>query len=439
MSHSGHAVPPSPAPGPFAWYHKTPLFVRILIALVLGVIVGEMMGLRAAAFKPFSSVILRLLSALATPLIFVAVVQALYKANVTGRTGLKLASLLLLNTVVAILIGLLVANVLQPGRHTAVKIETKALTQKAFDPVEDLLGKIPGSVLKPLSENDIIAVILIAIAIGAGLRVLRARSTEELQTPLRQIEGFLDLGFALIMVVLHWIIAFVPLAVFGVVAQKVGVEGINAFKPLLWFIAAVLTALALQFCYYLMRVSMSSWVRPGAFLRGASEALLLAFSTASSAATLPITFRCMREKIGVREDSAGLGVMVGGAFNHDGTALYEAMAALFISQLLGRPMDFGHQLVVVLMSVTASVGAAGIPEAGLVTMMAVFAAVQLPVEYIPMLLVVDWFLDRCRTAINVMGDMSVTCILDGRIRPGALAVVETEPPALPATAATAGE
>ena len=420
--------------GPLAWYHRTPLFARILIALVLGVIVGEMIGMRAAAFKPFSSVILRLLGALATPLIFIAVVQALYKANVTGRTGVKLVSQLLLNTVVAILIGLLVANVLQPGRHTAVKIETKALTQKAFDPVEDLLGKIPGSIVKPLAENDIIAVILIALAVGAGLRVLRARSIDNLHAPLQQFEGFLELGFQLVMVVLHWIIALVPLAVFGVVAQKVGTEGVRAFQPLLWFIAAVLLALSLQAGYYLVRVGVGSWVRPKDFVRGASEALLLAFSTASSAATLPITFRCMREKIGVREDSAGLGVMVGGAFNHDGTALYEAMAALFISQLLGRPMGFGQQLIIVFMSVTASVGAAGIPEAGLVTMMAVFTAVRLPTEYIPMLLVVDWFLDRCRTAINVMGDMSVTCILDGKQRSPVANVANLEP-ALPSTSA----
>jgi Na+/H+-dicarboxylate symporter len=440
MSHSGHDTAPQPPPsGPFAWYHRTPLFARILVALVIGVIAGEMMGLRAAGFKPFSSVILRLLSALATPLIFIAVVQALYKANITGKTGLKLVSLLLMNTVVAITVGLLVANVLQPGHHSQVKIETKALTQKAFDPVEDLLGKIPGSVLKPLSENDIIAVIMIAVAIGLGLRVLRARGTGNLHSPLSIIEGFLDLGFELVMVVLHWIIALVPFAVFGVVAQKVGTEGVDAFRPLLWFIVAVLLALGIQACYYLARIKMSSWVRPGDFLRGASEALLLAFSTASSAATLPITYRCMREKIGVREESASLGIMVGGAFNHDGTALYEAMAALFISQLLGRPMDLGHQLVVVFMSVTASVGAAGIPEAGLVTMMAVFTAVQLPVEYIPMLLVVDWFLDRCRTAINVMGDMSVTCILDGKKRPSTLAVVETEDTSLPAAAVAASE
>jgi len=118
--------------------------------------------------------------------------------------------------------------------------------------------------------------------------------------------------------------------------------------------------------------------------------------------------------------------MVGGAFNHDGTALYEAMSALFISQILGRHLGVGEQLTVVLMSILASVGAAGIPEAGTVTMLAVFNAVHLPVEYIPMLLVVDWFLDRCRTAINVMGDMVVTCILDGRHRVVLAAVPATE-------------
>jgi Na+/H+-dicarboxylate symporter len=126
----------------------------------------------------------------------------------------------------------------------------------------------------------------------------------------------------------------------------------------------------------------------------------------------------MREKVGIREESAGMGIMVGGTFNHDGTALYEAMAALFVSQALGMHLSFGHQIVVVFMSIIASVGAAGIPEAGLVTMLAVFSAVHLPTEYIPLLLPLDWFLDRCRTAINVMGDMSVACLLDGKHPPG---------------------
>ncbi|HVW36992.1 MAG TPA: cation:dicarboxylase symporter family transporter, partial [Pirellulales bacterium] len=122
--------------------------------------------------------------------------------------------------------------------------------------------------------------------------------------------------------------------------------------------------------------------------------------------------------------SASLGALVGANFNNDGTALYEAMAALFISQMIGRQLGLPEQLLVVLTSVVASVGAAGIPQAGLVTMTMVFGAVGLPVEYIPILLTVDWFLDRCRTAINVMGDMNVSCLLEGKQR-GAAA--EPEP------------
>ena len=417
MAHDTHPPAPSgpPATGMKGLYLRTPLYLRIVVALILGIIAGEILGERAASFKPFSSIVLRLLGALATPLIFIAVVQALVKAKVSGKTGLRLVSLLLLNTVVAIFIGLGVANVLQPGHHAQIKIERKAVSQKAFDPVEDLLGKIPGSVLKPLAENDIMSVIFIAVALGVGLKQVRQQREGQDNSALDLIGNFLDIGFQLVMVMLHWLLQLVPFAVFGVVAQKVGTEGMDAFKPMIWFVAAVLLALALQATYYLARIQIGSWVKPKQFLEGASEPLLTAFSTASSAATLPLTFRAMREKIGVREESASLGVMIGGAFNHDGTALYEAMAALFISQVIGQHLGFGEQMVVVLMAVTASVGAAGIPEAGLVTMMAVFTAVRLPVEYIPMLLVVDWFLDRCRTAINVMGDMSVTCLLDGKV------------------------
>jgi Na+/H+-dicarboxylate symporter len=164
----------------------------------------------------------------------------------------------------------------------------------------------------------------------------------------------------------------------------------------------------------LVRIRRGSWVRPGHFLKSASEALTVAFSTASSTATLPVTYRCAVSKLGVRPANASLGVMVGGSMNNDGTALYEAVAALFIAQAIGQHLSPGAQILLVLMSVVASVGAAGIPEAGLITMIAVFTAVKLPVEYIPLLLTVDWFLDRCRTAINVMGDLTVTSLLDGR-------------------------
>src|SRR6185503_2952371 len=209
-------------------------------------------------------------------------------------------------------------------------------------------------------------------------------------------------------------IDLVPLAVLCTVAAEVGTKGFGVFRSLGWFILAVILALFLQACWYLVRIRFGSWVRPMYLLRGMRDALVMAFSTASSTATMPVTYAALREKVGLREDSASMGALVGSNFNNDGTALYEAMAALFIAQLMGTELSLAQQATVVVMSVIASVGAAGIPEAGLVTMTLVFSAVHLPVQYIFLLLPVDWFLDRCRTMINVMGDVNVACLLDGK-------------------------
>jgi DAACS family dicarboxylate/amino acid:cation (Na+ or H+) symporter len=229
------------------------------------------------------------------------------------------------------------------------------------------------------------------------------------------LERGVSVAFDLVITILHWVIAVVPFAVFGKVASIVGQSGFAPFRALGFFVLAVLCALALQAAYYLVRIRLGSWARPLPLLRALRDALVMAFSTASSTATMPITFARLRS-FGLRERSASLGALVGSNFNNDGTALYEAMCALFIAQLLGFELSLSAQVMVVLTSIVASVGAAGIPEAGLVTMTLVFTAVGLPTEYIALLLTVDWFLDRCRTTINVLGDVNVACLLDGKTR-----------------------
>jgi DAACS family dicarboxylate/amino acid:cation (Na+ or H+) symporter len=212
------------------------------------------------------------------------------------------------------------------------------------------------------------------------------------------------------------VIALIPIAVFGIVSKTIALQGFTPFKALGSFIVAVLLALLLQAIYYLTRVQFGSWVSPVKFILGGFDALTTAFSTASSTATMPITFNVLITKVGLRESSASLGALVGSNFNNDGTALYEAMSALFIAQVIGANLTLLQQLMVVLTSIVASVGAAGIPEAGLVTMTLVLTSVGLPTEYIAILITVDWFLDRCRTAINVMGDMTVSALIDGKIQ-----------------------
>jgi DAACS family dicarboxylate/amino acid:cation (Na+ or H+) symporter len=408
--------------GFFGWWNRTPLYQRILGGLILGAVVGLVLGaMKGTPEAPndvvlkvleelgiFSKLVLRLLGALAPALILLAIVQALMKAQLERGTAPRLIRLLLLNTLVAICVGLLVANVIQPGhREHLPKPASEANIPKA-DVFQQILDNVPKSLLGPLGdEGKVIGVIFIAVAFGLALR----RSSKK-----DAVVPWVDLGLDTLIIILHWIIAVVPLAVFGLVASIVGLKGFGAFHALAIFVLCVLLALLIQAIYYLTRVRLCSWVRPFALLRGCRDALVMAFSTGSSTATMPVTFECLKDRVGVREKSASLGALLGANFNNDGTALYEAMAALFIAQMVGIELTFVQQFLVVVTSVVASVGAAGIPEAGLVTMTLVFHAVGLDPVYIALLLPVDWFLDRCRTAINVMGDMNVSCILDGRER-----------------------
>ncbi len=420
--------------GLIARWHNTPLYLRILGALILGVLAGVLLGESAAPLAIPSKLILRLLGALAPALILVAVVHALMTAQLKGRMASRLVGLLILNTLVAICIGLVVANIIQPGRfaklpapstnETTIKGSDELgpriaqfLQENGYKPVPEkpdfltqFLENVPSSLLGPLGDNGkVIGVIFIAIAIGIALRRFR-------ETEIRTVEQGVELTLNVLITILHWIIDLVPFGVFGIVASIIGNHGFAPFAALGAFVGAVILALLLQATYYLVRIRLGSWVTPKHLLVNTRDALVMAFSTASSTATMPVTYELLKNRVGLRERSSSLGALVGANFNNDGTALYEAMSALFIAQMLGQHLTLPQQFLVVVTSVVASVGAAGIPEAGLVTMTLVFSAVGLPPQYIAILLTVDWFLDRCRTAINVMGDMNISCLLDGKER-----------------------
>ncbi len=398
---------------------RLPLYTRILIGLALGTVVGLVFGPTVASLDTPAKLVLRVLAALAPPIVLIAIVRALLTADVRGGAATKMGALLVLNTLVAIGVGLLVANVLRPGESRTLDRPASPPNLPKVDVINQLLDNIPDSLFKPIVENKVIGVVLVAVAVGvAGRSLIAARKGALLLA--------VETAFDVVLKILHWVIALVPFAVFGKVAAIVGKGGLSAFAPLAMFVVAVLCALTLQAAYYLTRIRFFSWVRPITVLRGLWDAFVMAFSTASSTATMPVTYDRLR-KLGLRDRSASLGALVGSNFNNDGTALYEAMSALFIAQMIGHQLSLGDQVLVVLTSVVASVGAAGIPEAGLVTMTLVFTAVRLPTEYIALLLTVDWFLDRCRTTINVMGDVNVACILDGRAKATAAELAEAPP------------
>ncbi|TWT83305.1 Proton/sodium-glutamate symport protein [Planctomycetes bacterium CA13] len=408
--------PKSESKGWLSRWNAVPLYVRIVLAMLLGLMTGLLLGDHALIFEIPSKVILQLLGALAPPLILIAVTHVLMTTEISGKMAGRLARLLLLNTTVAIVIGLSVANLMKPGTWSEFKSPEARTVEESerASPVDLLVQNVPKSILGPLGDKqNIIGVIFIAVAFGIALRSVKDK-------PIKDVRNFVEVAYEVLLIVLHWIIQLVPIGVFAIVAKVVGTEGFAPFKAMGAFILAVLLALFLQTMWYLLRIRLFSWVRPMDVLHGMRDALVMAFSTDSSTATMPVTYACLTKKVGVQEESASMGALVGANFNNDGTALYEAMAALFVAQLIGQDLSVAQQVIIVVTSIIASVGAAGIPEAGLVTMTLVFSAVGLPIEYIGLLLTVDWFLDRCRTTINVLGDVNVSCLLDGKTKPSPL-------------------
>jgi Na+/H+-dicarboxylate symporter len=408
---------------------RLPLYTQIIIALVIAVILGIVLGagnpiipkenLQNLALP--AVLILRALSMLATPLIFLSIVNTLLTADLPGGAAKRLAFLLTSNTLIAIIVGLFVSNTVQPGKWnnlvkpTAEKAAEIAAKSKGFDPWQLLDSIVPDSIIKPFADKtSVISLVLLGLGMGIALRMLKQQQIAAAKEDYKPIEQVISILFTTVINMLHWVIMLVPLAVLGIVARTIALQGFAPFQSLLIFVVAVILGLMIQGAYYLLRIQFGSWVSPKHLLTKGLDPLIAAFSTASSTATMPITYETLIEKVGLRKSSASLGALVGSNFNNDGTALYEAMSALFIAQSLNLNLTISQQFLVMLTSIFASVGAAGIPEAGLVTMSLVFNSVGLPTEYIAILLTVDWFLDRVRTAINVMGDMTVSCLVDGK-------------------------
>ena len=395
-----------------------PLYVWVVIAVVIAVPAGYFLGERAMGLKIIPTLIIRALAALAAPLVVLAILHAIVSNDIRGRQGFLMMVYYLINTLVAMAIGLGLSNLIKPGVG-ATAIDVKSTQQIAKKTVTELITElIPKSVGEAFAQNNIAQLVLLTLALGIGLAQIRNAQRARGEHTYQVMTDLLGLGFELLMKVLLWVVALVPFAVFGVIASSVGQEdGIRVFKSLSWLILVVVIGLALQNTWYLIVLLVFRGMSPLRFLRGALNVMASTFSTASTAATIPITLKALTGPLGVSRESSQLAACIGTNFNNDGTALYQASAVLFMAQTMNISLSPLDQLVVVLTTLVASVGAGGIPSGSFVTLPLIFAAVKLPADKIPVLLTVDWFLDRCRTTSNVLGDMTVAILLDATVTP----------------------
>ncbi len=361
-----------------------PLYVWVIAAVVVAIPVGMFWGEGATRLELLPKMILRALTALAAPLVVLAILSAIVTNEVKGRHGALMMLFYLINTMVAMVIGLTLTSLFRPGRGASlldVGEAPKTIVQKSV--TELLLDLVPRSIGEAFSQNHLAQLVLLTLAFGVGLVKIRDSYARRGDPAFGVLTDLLTIGFQLLMKVLLWVVALVPLAVFGIVAASVGQkEGMKVFTSLIGLIGVVVLGLLIQINWYLAQMAVIAGMPPWRFLRGALDVMAATFSTASTAATIPITLRSLR-RLGVSRRSSQLTACIGTNFNNDGTALYQATAVMFMAQALGFELGFADQVVIMLTTLIASVGAGGIPSGSFVTMPLIFAAVGLPADRDP--------------------------------------------------------
>ncbi len=384
---------------------------RILIGIVAGIAVGLALPEQTVYLKPIGDLFVRLLKMLIAPLILSAIVTGVVSlGDLTrlGRMGGKALAYYLTTGTFAVLNGLLLVNLIRPGEGTSILVhETPEILQKGPPNLlnDVLLPIVPTNVFQAMAEGNVLAIIFFGVLMGAALSVLGDRG--------KALLGVLDGLGAVMMRITEWVMAVAPIGVFALMASLIGASGLKVLLPLFKYVVTVLLGVGLHgavtLCLLLYLVGRR---RPIPFIRSVSPALTTAFATSSSAATLPVTYDTLVKKAGISHRVASFFLPVSSMINSDGTAVYEAVAAVFIAQVYGIHLTTAQQVLVFLTAMAASVGAPGIPSAGLVTMAMVLRAVGLPLEGIALLLPVDRILDQFRTACNVFGDCVGAAILE---------------------------
>lgn len=402
--------------------HAVILLFAIAVAVVGGTVAGWLWGEAMLSVKWLGTLFLNALKMTIVPLVVAAVVSGVTSMGDVrrlGRIGGYTVGYYAATTAVAVLTGLVVVNLVRPGVGLgALSVANPQDVVWKTAGVEDiLLSIVSPSLVGAAAEMQILPLITFSLVLGAALTTIG-----EVGRPV--VAFFHGLNEAVMRVVV-WLMYLAPLGIFALVAARLGAAGGGAafFETLAavgWHVVTVLTGLAIHFLFLTLVLFLLAG-RGRDYLVGTLRALLTAFGTASSSATLPLTMECAREN-GVDPRAVRFVIPLGATVNMDGTALYEAAAAMFIAQAYGFDLGLAQQSIIFVTATLAAIGAAGIPEAGLVTMVIVLSAVGLPLEGMGLLLAVDWFLDRFRTTVNVWGD-SVGAAIIHRMLPDRAAML----------------
>jgi len=368
-------------------------------------------------------VFMRGLRFIAVPIVLFSLIVGVSSLNDTaklGRIGGKTIGLYLTTTALAITIGLVLANVVGPGRgfseekgaELAAREQTHADTsigaanlQRDRSTWDVLLDVVPTNPFGSMAEGNTLQVVVAALLVGVALTMI----PKEKAAP---IIAFCDGMTDVVIKIVELVLLIAPFAVFALIVSKIADLGMDILVALAWYVLTVIAGLAvMMFGVYPAALKVLTGMRLGRFYRAISPAQLLAFSSSSSGATLPVTMECCEQRLGIKEEVSSFVLPIGATVNMDGTALYQGVAAVFIAQFYGIDLSLGDQLTIVLTATLASIGTAAVPGVGIVMLVIVLEAVGIPLGGIAVILGVDRILDMCRTSCNVTGDCMVATVV----------------------------
>jgi len=406
---------------------KLQLYTQILIGLVSGAIFGilanrlEFSDFVLAYVKPIGSAFIRLITMVVVPLVFASLLLGTTSVNdirKLGRIGARTVTYYLCTTAIAITIGLLLANTLKPGVGLSEQARTRLLESSSdeaggqIDPAaekptvtEILLNIIPTNPVKALAEGQMLQIIFFALVTGICLTLIPT-------TRGQPVIDFFEAVNEVVIQMVHVIMRIAPYGVFALISAVVADFGLGILFILLKYAVVVIVGLLVHTTIvYSSAIKAFSRLRIGAFFEGIRPAQLIAFSTGSSSATLPVTMECTERNLGVPREVCSFALPLGATVNMDGTALYQGVSAVFIAQVYGMNLTVVQQLTIVLTATLASIGTAGTPGAGVITLAIVLKSIGVPLEGIAIILGVERILDMCRSVVNVTGDASCAVVV----------------------------
>lgn len=407
----------------FSWYFKINLLVRILLGLILGAVAGWVFGPQIEWVSPLGDIFVRLLKMIVVPVVmFTLVVGAasVHPARL-GRVGVKALGIYMITTAFAVALGLIFGNLFQPGKGmqlTAAAGTELKQAMKTPSLMDTVVNIVPVNPFNAMVQGNILPTIFFCLLFGIGIAYLRENEDERIRNAATTLFNFFDGGAEVMYKIVHWILEYAPIGVFALIAVVFAKQGGDAIGPLGLTTAAVYLAMLAHMLIVYSGMLALFKISPIKFFQKAKEAIITAFITRSSGGTLPVSMETADEKMGISKGVYSFSLPLGATINMDGTSIYQGVCAIFIGFAIGSPLTFSQQMTVIATAVLASIGTAGVPGAGALMLMMVLNSVGLSVDpgtpvamAYAMIFGIDAILDMGRTATNVTGDLTVTCLV----------------------------